>query len=312
MTASVALDVAEIARRRRSTESLASIAKDYGVTRERIRQVLVKEYGTTWSDELNAEAASERENALVQWRETLLDRLESGERLTRDEVVDGAPSPVNTVEEVLGEFAWAVAFPQKAHERYTDADVKASMKRVWTKHVKPDDLTRETYDANRDPEKDVSGARIAQRMPWSDACALAGVPFGEARREAYARLPQDTALDWVSAFLAWSVEHGGRGSAAEYDRWAKSHGGPSMGGVRAVTGSWNEARSMAVPRVVTWQRAGSKKVYPMPGASGTNQYSKADVEAWRSFRVSHPEVSLRETAEALGVAESTLRYHLEP
>lgn len=312
ITTPLPLDVKEIARRRRSTESMASIAKDYGVTRERIRQILVAEYGTTWSDELSAEAASERENLIASWREKLLDRLEKGEALTRDEVVNGCPTPVNTVEEVLGEFAWAVSFPQKSHSKYSDDEIKASMKRVWVESVKPDPLTREVYDASRDPEKDVSGARIAQRMPWSVACEMAGVPAGTARRSTYDRLPTEVALEWVAAFLAWAVKHGERGSAAEYDRWSKDHGGPSMGGVRAVTGSWNEARALAVPRVVKWQRKSTSAKYPLPGVSGTNQYTKAEVAEWHAYRAEHPELSMRELAEKIGVAESTLRYHLEP
>jgi DNA-binding transcriptional MerR regulator len=310
-TTPLTIDIEDIARRRRSTESMASIAKDYGVTRERIRQILVSEYGTTWSDELNAEAATERENAIASWRAQLLDQLVAGTPITRDEVVNGCPTPVSTVEEVLGEFAWAVAFPQKSHSRYSDEEITASMKRVWEKHVKPDPLTREAYDKARDPKKDVSGARIAQRMPWSSACEMADVPAGTARRATYDRLPAEVALEWVAAFLAWAVKSGERGSAAEYDRWAKEVGGPSMGGVRAVTGSWNEARALAVPRVVKWQRAGGTK-YPTPAESGTNQYPKADVTTWHEFRAAHPEMSMRELSEALGVAESTLRYHLEP
>lgn len=311
-TTSRPLDVEEIARRRRSTESMASIAKDFGVTRERIRQVLVAEYGTTWSDELSAEAATEREKAIASWRDELLDRIELGEVITRDDVVEHCPTPVSTVEDVLGEYAWAVAFPQKSHSQYTDADIIASMHDVWTQHVAPEPLTRESYDAHRDVEKDVSGARIAQRMPWAEACAMAGVPAGAARRSSYDRLDPDIALEWVAAFLAWATTHGGRGSAAEYDTWARDHGGPSMGGVRAVAGSWNRARAAAVPRVVRWQRSATSGKYPMPGTSGTNQYSKTEIAKWHVYRAEHPELSMRELAENLGVAESTLRYHLEP
>lgn len=311
-TTSRPLDVAEIARRRRSTESMASIARDYGVSRERIRQILIEEYGTTWSDELSAEAATERENAIASWREQILDAIERGDAVTRDDVVTAAPFPVNTVEDVLGEFAWAVAFPQKSHERYSDAEIAKSMKRVWSKAVKPAPLTREAYDTNRDPEADVSGARISQRMPWAAACEMAGVPSGTARRSKYSRLPRDLAIEWVAAFLAWSVTHSGRGSAAEYDVWARAHGGPSMGAVRAVAGSWNEARALATPSVVRWQRAGSSGKYPMPGEPGTTQYSKTDIGGWHAFRAKHPEMSMRDLSDALGVPESTLRYHLEP
>lgn len=305
------LDVAEIARRRRNNESMASIARDYDVSRERIRQILIEEFGTTWSEELSEAAATERENALASWRAEVLDAIEKGKPVTRDDVVNGSPSPVHTVEEVLGEFAWAVAFPQKSHERYTDTEIIRSMRRVWRAHVKPDPLTRESYDRHRG-HSDVSGARIAQRMPWSDACEMSGVPSGTARRAKYARLPKSLAVEWVAAFLAWAVEHAGRGSAAEYDVWARAHGGPSMGAVRAVAGSWNEARALATPRVVRWQRAATGVAYPMPGEAGTTQYSKYDIATWHAFRSKHPEMSLREIGDALGVAESTLRYHLEP
>lgn len=305
------LDVEEIARRRRATESMADIARDFGVSRERIRQILVTEYGTTWSDEISAEAAAEREKLLGEWREEILDRIESGEALTRDDVVDGCPTPVSTVGEVLGEYAWAVAFPQKSHSRYTDAEIAKTMKRVWTQHVKPGPLTRPAYDAARKPD-DVSGARIAQRMPWSEACEMAGVPVGPIRRETYSRLPADLAVEWVAAFLAWAVTHGGRGSAGEYEVWTREHSGPSLGGVRSVAGSWNDVRALAVPRVVKWQRSGVSGKYPLPGASGTNQYAKSDIAEWHAYRAKHPDLSTRELSEVLGVPESTLRYHLEP
>ncbi len=305
------LDVEEIARRRRGTESMASIARDFGVSRERIRQILVAEYGTTWSDEISAEAATERENALASWRDEILDRLEAGATVTRDTVVEDCPAPVGTVEEVLGEFAWAVAFPQKSHARYTDYEIAVTMRRVWREHVKPEPLTREAYDTHREQD-DVSGARIAQRMPWSRACEMAKVPSGTARRETYSRLDEGLATEWVSAFLAWAVTHGGRGSAAEYDTWARAHGGPSLGGVRAVAGSWNDVRAAAVPNVVHWQRAGVSGKYPLPGESGTNQYAKSDIASWLAFRAKNPEMTTRDLSEVLGVPESTLRYHLEP
>lgn len=311
-TTSPALDIEEIARRRKATESMASIAADYGVTRERIRQLLVAEYGTTWSDELSATAASEREKTLASWRMQMLDLMEAGEEVTRDEVVGGCPTPVNTVEDVLGEFAWAVSFPQKAHAKYSDAEIFASMQRVWAKHVKPEPLTREGYDAARDASKDVSGARISQRMAWSEACAKAEVPTVPTRREDYDRLATETATEWVAAFLAHAVTTGIRGSASEYDAWAREVGGPSMGSVRAVMRSWNIARASAVPRVLTWQRAGMRKRYPMPSNSGTSQYDKSEVEEWRRRRAKSPSMPMREFAETLGVAESTVRYHLEP
>lgn len=310
-TTSPALDIEEIARRRRANESMASIAADYGVSRERIRQILVNEYGTTWTAELAAEAAGETAKEIASWRDEVLARLEAGESVTRNDVVGGCSVPVNTVEDVLGEFSWAVAFPQKRHSRYTDEQIAASMKRVWAKHVDPVPLTREAYDAHRDP-KDVSGARIAQRMAWSEACEMAGIPAGAARRAEYERLAPVAAVEWVAAFLAWSVKHAGRGSAAEYDVWARERGGPSMGGVRSVAGSWNEVRAMAVPQVVTWQRAGGKAAYPKPETSSTTQYTKSDIAAWRTYRAKHPDMSMREMAEKMKVAESTLRYHLEP
>lgn len=305
------LDIEEIARRRRGMESMASIASDFGVTRERIRQLLVAEYGTTWSDELSATAASEREKQLASWRASLLDRIEAGEEVTRDEVVGGSPTPVNTVEDVLGEFAWAVSFPQKSTSQYTDEQIIASMKRVWTEHVEPEPLTRETYDAYRTPE-DVSGARIVQRMAWSEACAAAKVPSVPTRRAEYDRLPTTTATEWVAAFLAHAVTTGIRGSASEYDAWAREAGGPSMGSVRTVMRSWNTARAAAVPRVVTWQRAGALKPYPLPSSSGTSQYGKGEVAEWHRRRALNPTQPMREFADELGVAESTVRYHLEP
>lgn len=306
-----ALDVHEIARRRKGSESMAAIAKDYGVSRERIRQVLMEKFGTTWSDELSSEAASTKAAAVAQWRESLLDRAEAGEALTREDVVDASPVPVETVEEVLGEYAWAVGFSQKGRDRYDERAIVKAMQRVWREHVKPEPLSRAAYDAHRRPDE-VSGARIAQRMPWSEACTLAKVPYVPARRESYSRLSPEVATEWVSAFLADAVEHQARGSAAEYDAWAKRSGGPSLGSVRAVLGSWNDVRAAATPAVVTWQRRGKRKAFPIPAEPGTIQYPREDVESWRAMREDDPALTIRELSTRTGVAESTLRYHLEP
>ncbi|HET9646641.1 MAG TPA: hypothetical protein VFP34_00215, partial [Microlunatus sp.] len=86
----------------------------------------------------------------------------------------------------------------------------------------------------------------------------------------------------------------------------------SLGGVRAVAGSWNDVRALAAPRVVRWQRSKTSGKYPLPGASGTNQYAKSDIAAWLAFRAKNPEMTTRDLSEVLGVPESTLRYHLEP
>lgn len=305
------LDVAEIARRRKSNESLASIARDFGVSRERIRQVLVAEYGTTWSEELAASSASEREKQIASWRENILDRIEFGHTVTRENVVDDCPASVSTVAEVLGEFAWAVEFPQKAHRVYDDASMFASMKQVWAANVKPAPLTREAYDENRIAGIDVSGARIAQRMPWAEACEKAGVPVGDARRPHYSRLSETDAVAWVEAFLADAVENGTSVSAKAYDEWARANGAPSMGGVRTVMGPWNAARAAATPRVLAWQRGVGRKP-AKPSYSGTTQYSKEAVERWRAARKRNPDASIKDLAAKFGVAESTLRYHLEP
>ena len=89
-----------------------------------------------------------------------------------------------------------------------DASMFASMKQVWAANVKPAPLTREAYDENRIAGIDVSGARIAQRMPWAEACEKAGVPGGEARRPPYSRLSETDAVAWAAALLADAVENG--------------------------------------------------------------------------------------------------------
>ncbi len=303
------INVAEVAERRKAGETLAAIGDSYGVSRERIRQILVDEYGTTWATKATRARAGEKEKLLEEWRDQLLDEVESGATLTRKRVVGKSPVPVSGMEEVLGEYTWVAMFPQTSNEEYSEDEIVASLKRVWEKHIKPAPMSRKAYDENRD-DTDVSGARVVQRMTWADACDTAGVPSGARRRGTYPSLDADVAVEWVAAFLVSAK--GGAMSAREYDLWAKANHGPSMGTVRLAVGSWNEARAKATTLALRWVRKHPGRAYARPAASGVGQHSRADVDQWRKYQDENPDMSIREMSETLGVPASTLRYHLEP
>jgi hypothetical protein len=301
--------VERLAERRKEGETLAAIGDEYGVTRERVRQILVENYDTTFATDAVEGRAREREKAVEEWRDKLLDEVEQGAVLTRERVVKECPVYVRSVEEVMGEYAWAVPFDQAHTPKYTDDEILDALRGVWKKHVAPAPLSRALYDTHRLPT-DPSGVRITQRYGWLDACKRAGVAHAEPTRKHYRALSREAAIEWMTAFL---VNNDEPLSASAYDEWAREVGAPSMGSIRNVLGSWNAARAIATPnalRYVRKHRAGH--MYPIPEKSGVAAHSPADIESWREYRRQNPEASISAMAEVFGVPRGTLRYHLEP
>jgi len=317
------LDHAEAIRERRvAGATLQSLADEYGVTRERIRQVLMSAYGTTWSEKSGAVRDDDREQRMLTYRKTVLVALAAGERLTRTDVMARAPVWVGTTDDVMGPWNWAVSHAQTTSET-PDAEIFASMRRVWkASGAAPGPMPRKTYDKNRVPGVDLSGVRITQRMSWREACDAVGIPQSTATRRlaSYTRLSAADATAWVAAFLAQSAgggAGGGMGTADEYDTWAKSRQAPSMGAVRLATGSWNEVRQQAVVALLTWLDSTDDDAlerlaeYGVPTKSGVSQYSDDDIARWKTEYATGEYVSIPAMARAEDIPTSTLRYHLE-
>jgi DNA-binding CsgD family transcriptional regulator len=99
-------------------------------------------------------------------------------------------------------------------------------------------------------EKTIDGPTVAifiQRFgSWANACALAGVEFGEAQREYDRTWSDKELLRFVRRFMFERED--GRWSIEKYEEWRKRPevDGPSVGLLRLYISSWSEIRVLAL------------------------------------------------------------------
>lgn len=301
----------EIRERRLAGETLQQIADAYGITRERVRQIVYEAYGSSFPEVREQHLQEVREKMLAEYRESILREIRRDPfALSRTTVVERAPVPVQTIEDVLGDDSWVLPVDRSRSARVPWDQALESVKRVWTEHVAPEPLTRVAYDKHRSKD-DLSGARLIQIAAWSDVCADAGVPSGKASRKAYTRLSPEDAVAWVTAYLSESVATGGDGDSRGFERWTKAQGGPSLGAVRATATppSWNAVRGQAVVRLLEWyDKGGRGRLYPPPASPGIPRTSQAEVEKWRG-EVARG-VTIADIAKRTGIPKATIRYHV--
>lgn len=135
-------------------------------------------------------------------------------------------------------------------EGVPDDEVFASLRRAWSAALEDNPsargLSTAVYDEYRDPENDLSTARIVMRYGWAAACASAGVPSGGKGRGTYtSRWTRDQVVAVIADYLDWCAENQKRPTYGGYDTWQRGRpDAPSgtMARIRMQTeeglGSW--------------------------------------------------------------------------
>jgi hypothetical protein len=236
----------QILRRRREGRTLDEIGQEVGLTREGVRQVLVKRGGPSGAE---VRAILERER-----REREIARQEAIRRW----LVDNGPATVDYVAESLHIDAQTVSrlWPpdqaayrvnrQTAARRWKDDEIMEALRHAATYEYP---LRRATYDTLVDLGE-VSGPKAVRIMQvfgtWRSACELAGVETLAPRREAYNSTWTDTDLwGYVREYLS---DAEGPGTFAGFDAWLRNRdGAPSSQTIRNRLGAWNHVKT-ALPR----------------------------------------------------------------
>ena len=239
--------------------TLDSIGTQHGLTRERVRQIVVKGVG----GELSPEDISQ-----MRKRDTLRRNVQKVEHMVFEE-----GSTVNTVAAVVSALGVSASYltenreafaealeevsrrrteklltlPRQAQKSFTDEDIYTAVRRVSAlMEGKP--LTTPAYDLLR-LKTEPSVSLIQIRMGGIiNACKGAGVTHGEPRQKRSIYNEEKIVAAIVKCVEDLGLESVRLLSFANYSDWATKGNGPSGSRVRQIFGNWNNAK-MAVDEV---------------------------------------------------------------
>ncbi len=224
--------------------SLQEIGERFGVTRERVRQIIRRADGPTKQE---AEAARRARAALA--REELHQRVlklcQDEPGLTAAQVARQLGVSPAAVRAVLGDRAGRILVSTyEGATVFTNEAILDHLRQAVVITGEP--LTVRMYEDVRGSFGGASAPLVLKRFgSWRSACAAAGVTHGQPLRESYARRWSDDQL--VESVARYLDSPGVRGSFADYERWARAtRGEPSGQTVRTQLGGWTTAKVAAL------------------------------------------------------------------
>lgn len=233
----------EMCDRRAAGETLDQIGEAYGVTRERVRQIIKAAGGPTRSDvkdlKVKRQAMQDAEDAT-----RLRKLMHQYPGRTRAELAELSGISFNRISELLGEDTRFLVTPQRAREHFSDEDIFRAMRAAAARFDRP--LSHARYATVAAEVGGPSVPRIIQRFgTWLKACEAAGVrPGGKGRGNYVRRWTKTEILNWVAVYLQ---SDGCDGTYAGYDRWARTTAGaPSSATMRNALGKWADVKRAAL------------------------------------------------------------------
>lgn len=227
--------------RAREGETFTAIARDYGISRERVRQIVQARSGLGARTGLADQRAKRAFlTATARAEELIRDKPDA----TAKEIGDESGLDTDQVRRLMGiDEALRRQRPRQIEPDITDQDLWREMRRV-AGLPGGNPLTSNFYDENRAPGT-LGSVRITQRhQTWRLACAKAGVSARRPPRSTYSRKwSEDQMLDWVSDYL----DSTDNPSYARFGDWLKGQpGAPSSQTVRNSLGNWTTILHKAV------------------------------------------------------------------
>jgi hypothetical protein len=236
----------QIVARRAAGARLAEIGAEFGLTRERVRQIIAEHGGP--SRRTVAQFAAERaEQARLELRERALSVLDTQPGVSLAELSEALGERPAAVRAALGADARRLLRHSKARIGRVDSDELLEGLRLAAE-LTDGPLTGTAYDRIESMLGLQSRVRIVQRFgTWVSACELAGVTPGRAVRDNYRRSwTKEEMLDWVIAYLG---DPRSPGTYAGYGAFARvTDGAPSATTLRNELGTWADIKSAALRR----------------------------------------------------------------
>lgn len=240
-----------MAARYQAGETLAAIAARYGLTRERVRQILRK-FGGPDADAARQARAEAQSAADAELRAAMLEWLHERPGQSRQDVAAHFGIPESGISRLLGVEALRLLIRrQPAEVQFTDDEICDLLAYIAEEEGEP--LSADTYDSVYLEYGGPTSGRILQRFgSWNNACRAAGLETNQGR-PSYTR--RWTENDLVEAVAEYLQSPGNAGTYSGYDLWARSTpGAPSAQTVRNVLGPWSAAKTSAQAWLVALRR----------------------------------------------------------
>lgn len=212
---------------RRRGESYRAIGEKVGISHEKARTILTNLDADmnlpTSAHDIGREKRRADVDELAEW-------LVTHGPISRDEITREFGYSSHEINALVkhGLPGYLVLASKRDHtEDTTDTeDVMESLRRAWSRVQEASPgitgLSHAIYDQVRNPETDLSAARITARYGWVDACKEAGVPPGMRRRSPSTykeRWTNEAILSAVSRYVTTCVSAGKRPTYLGFDRW---------------------------------------------------------------------------------------------
>lgn len=243
--------VVEMIERRWRGLTLDEIGAEFGVTRERVRQLLKKHRGPS-ADEIRDLRAAEARSAQRARAEaasgTIRGTLDGRGPMTVAEMADATGLDASEVsknwpEDLAHLRLWGAG---QGESRWTDGDICEALREAAVYEFP---LTTTAYSELLQVGQ-INGPsvpRIGQRFgSWTAACAAAGVVAGDPwNREYESKWSDEDLLQIARAYL---IDPNAASSAHRFDEWKRENApdGPSAQTLRNRFGSWTEVKRRAL------------------------------------------------------------------
>lgn len=246
--------VDRISELRRAGASLAEIAAEFGVTRERIRQILVGA-GVTAQDARRGRRAA-HDAAVAELRTRVLAWVRTRPGQTTAAAAEALGTTPAMIREALGAATIGRLFVHEAgnaQRQYTPADLIGWIQAAAVVHGSP--LAGTAYDEFSAAHGGPSRVLLLQRFDtWNAACSQAGLAVNFRHDGYHRRWTETQMLELVADYLCSADS---RGTYADYDRWAREgENRPSGQTLRNTIGPWRDIKTAAQVVVTDRRLAG--------------------------------------------------------
>lgn len=229
--------------RRAAGETLEEIGKRYGLSRERVRQIIETVGGPTGS-EVKDLRAKRQAKQVAEDAARLRKLMHQNPGRTRAELAELSGIPANRIGELLGEDARFLVTVKGSRERFSDEDIFRALRDAAALLDKP--LSNVRYATVAAEVGGPSVPRIMQRFgTWLNACEAAGVRAGGQGRGNYIR--RWTKPEILASVAEYLQSEDCEASYAGYDRWSRTApDAPSGTTVRNNLGRWADVKRAAL------------------------------------------------------------------